>query len=340
MTCKDVLHRRHRLLFTLAGAVYVGTGVGYFTAVKGWTVINSLYFIALVVTTIGYGDHEGDFTQDESTMAFVSIYVLIGFLLIATLFTVAVEKIIQHQERYVAKMRRKLLNAMTGMDSHAEEKLQMAERAEQRALKVQVAGLAILFIVVSLTGCAIMVYQEGNTWLQSVYWLVVTGTTVGFGDISPETDIGKGFAIFYVFILTASFGILVQSVSTLLTHKNTISTLLDVHMTQELVEMLDHDGNGEIQRDEWLKGMLIRLGYVDAEVLTKIMGHFDELPHNDAGNVAIEELLPSARTDPVMLKHIIANKGVKKIELEEVDTENQVLPRRRSPTKKNKIGPR
>ncbi|MBP1910204.1 potassium channel family protein [Methanolobus bombayensis] len=41
---------------------------------------------------------------------------------------------------------------------------------------------------------------EGWTWLDSLYFSVITLTTIGFGDLTPATDLGKIFTIIYVFI--------------------------------------------------------------------------------------------------------------------------------------------
>ncbi len=51
-----------------------------------------------------------------------------------------------------------------------------------------------------LVGSASVVYHfvEGWTWLDSVYFSVITISTIGYGDFSPKTDLGKLFTIFYV----------------------------------------------------------------------------------------------------------------------------------------------
>ena len=41
---------------------------------------------------------------------------------------------------------------------------------------------------------------EGWRWLDSLYFCVMTLATVGYGDFTPTTDIGKIFAMVYVFI--------------------------------------------------------------------------------------------------------------------------------------------
>lgn len=41
---------------------------------------------------------------------------------------------------------------------------------------------------------------EKLSWLNAVYFCVITLATVGYGDITPHTDAGKLFTIFYVLV--------------------------------------------------------------------------------------------------------------------------------------------
>ncbi|KKH50383.1 potassium channel protein [Methanosarcina sp. 1.H.T.1A.1] len=51
---------------------------------------------------------------------------------------------------------------------------------------------------------------EGWSWLDSLYFSVITLTTVGYGDFTPETNYGKIFTIIYIFI---GLGILIGFVT-------------------------------------------------------------------------------------------------------------------------------
>lgn len=43
-------------------------------------------------------------------------------------------------------------------------------------------------------------FVEGWNWLDSLYFCVITLATVGYGDFSPQTDVGKIFTMIYIFL--------------------------------------------------------------------------------------------------------------------------------------------
>lgn len=43
-------------------------------------------------------------------------------------------------------------------------------------------------------------HVEGWSWLDSLYFSVVTLATIGYGDFAPQTDLGKFFTIFYIIV--------------------------------------------------------------------------------------------------------------------------------------------
>ena len=84
--------------------------------------------------------------------------------------------------------------------------LMTALRASQR--KISVFLLAVLTIVVIIGSLMYVIEGEPNGFNDipvSIYWAIVTLTTVGYGDISPQTPMGKALASL---VMVIGFGII------------------------------------------------------------------------------------------------------------------------------------
>ncbi len=58
--------------------------------------------------------------------------------------------------------------------------------------------LGITTLLLISTATVFYHFVESLRWLDAIYFSVITVATVGYGDITPHTDAGKIFTIFYV----------------------------------------------------------------------------------------------------------------------------------------------
>lgn len=79
--------------------------------------------------------------------------------------------------------------------------------------------LLITTSIVIGVGSVVYHYLEGWSWIDAIYFSVITLTTVGYGDFSPQTSEGKIFTIFYIII---GIGIILSFINTVYDHYATM----------------------------------------------------------------------------------------------------------------------
>lgn len=84
--------------------------------------------------------------------------------------------------------------------------LRFASAVRHAARDPEFRGLLVLVVVTIAAGSLFYWQIEGWTLFDAFYFCAMTLTTVGYGDLSPETVAGKLFTVFYLF---AGIGLLV-----------------------------------------------------------------------------------------------------------------------------------
>ena len=61
-------------------------------------------------------------------------------------------------------------------------------------------NLLITTNIILAIGTVSFHFIEGWSWIDSLYFSVITLTTIGYGDFSPATELGKLFALGYIVV--------------------------------------------------------------------------------------------------------------------------------------------
>ncbi|KAM9789021.1 potassium channel subfamily K member 4 [Neosynchiropus ocellatus] len=174
-TCRDFLHNftcvdpdnLQALIEEVAEAIGAGVDphVGNTTFVSQWDLASAFFFSGTVITTIGFGNIS---PKTEGGQLFCIFYALVGIPLFGILLAGVGDHLGTGLRKTVAKI----------------EKLFLKWRVSPTIVRVISAVLSILLGCLLFVAVPILVFKEVEGWtlLESAYFVVITLTTVGFGD--------------------------------------------------------------------------------------------------------------------------------------------------------------
>ena len=184
----------------------------------------------------------------------------------------------------------------------------------------QLRILIILPVAVLLIGTIGFMLLEKLSFLDALYFTIVTISTVGYGDISPTTDASKGFSIFLIIIGIGTFLTIITSVTQMLVQssqnrvrRHRLNMLIGVFYTEignQLLRILTQfDPEIDTIREEFM----VHDEYTEVEFnqLRRRLRHYDFVVSSDSVdlNVLLEflkekgDLLIRELENPDLVEH-------------------------------------
>lgn len=305
--CNSETRRLIFIAVLAAGLVSIGVAAGM--KLEGWRFVTALYFIVQVVTTIGYGD----LTPTHDLMKlFCSIYILCSLVVLAYVFNLVAQQLARMHTNFIRK-RLRVLEAMVFKHASAEvwkdqgELDKMHKKMKDmygRFNKLVAATFVIVFFLVfgtvfyrlfescscsygktRVVGCsseshATCVSTGGfvQTWCSAFYMSVVTLTTVGFGDHTPKSEIGRVVGVFWMLFGVASMANWVAKLSEFFIQEQLKrDDFIREEINEKTFKSMDVDGDGYLSRSEYRSYVLVRYGLVSQGELDTIDTHYNLL---------------------------------------------------------------
>ncbi|CAE6909640.1 TPKA [Symbiodinium natans] len=174
-TCYDKPTRAVISIFVILGSAALGGLVFKYAGGEDWSFNEALYFSVVTMTTVGFGDFAPISTNFQKILAVLFIMVSITLLAVLFGFISAEAQTLSCEPSCSGQPLRR----------------RMGGRFRSLFQTGLHPGPSLLLLLLHAVCGALFVAVESWSFLDSVYFTSVALTTVGYGDLTPQTEVGR-----------------------------------------------------------------------------------------------------------------------------------------------------
>lgn len=265
------------------------------------------------IVTVGYGDLTPGSEQGEIFTMFFAMYgiIIIG-LFLGVMGDMFIESTQKRRNDTIADVRQKYLQTFQHgtyqQRNHpplvftSEEALIEREAKDsctdsfQTYFLVCKDNLLSIAILISIAIPIIVIEDWGI--VKGLYWMVITGTTIGLGDETPTHAISKALCVIYIPLAVYTVGRLLGSIASSFLNqrgRKAEEKFLNRALKLSDLDRMDFDSNGVVSEEEFLIYMLITLQKVEEDDVNEIIQVFRKLDKTGDGALTAEDLRAGIR---------------------------------------------
>lgn len=154
-------------------------------------------------------------------------------------------------------------------------------------------------VVVILVVFGLLIAQDPSVEAARVpYFLLITSTTVGLGDVVPSSTFGRATTALFIPLVVGAMGRWLSiAASWMLENRQSAFRrhMEGRELTYEDLDVMDEDGDGHVTRAEFLEFMLVAMDKVDRDFIEEMRRQFSKLDSDGTGVLSKLDLIENAR---------------------------------------------
>ena len=296
--------------FFLMALMYLLLGMLVYNQLEGWKPLYAFYFSIVTITTVGYGGH-GLEPTDDGTRVFSIFYTYVGLFMVASRVLNLVTVTLNRRTHYYAQLAEfEATTKVSSVESKGDEDAPLHLAEPPSALRYYLVNLALIngmLFGATFLGAGIFCACESDAGLRYVdafYFAWITVTTIGYGDWALTNDTSIGFNCAFILLTAVMFTFLAGKMSELAAERAEEVRRWTIYsqrqrpteMDQGLLQKLTHTAvKGKHSRYSFLVEMLVHHELVQRIEVELIDEYFDLLDKNGDEDIDIEEMLSEAK---------------------------------------------
>ncbi|XP_010252751.1 PREDICTED: two pore potassium channel a-like [Nelumbo nucifera] len=270
--------------------LYLGVGTICFALVnkpikgkKTNEILDAVYFCVVTMTTVGYGDLVPDSTP---TKLLACAFVFMGMALVGLILSNAADYLVEKQEVLLVK----------ALHMYQIGTIDILKEVETKRVKYKFLVILILLLLLIMVGTIFLNKVENLDLVDAFYCVCSTITTLGYGDKSFSTEMGRIFAVFWILTSTiclAQFFLYFAELNTEHRQHLLVKWVLTRRMTSVDLEAADLDDDGVVGAAEFIIYKLKEMGKISQEDVALLMEEFENLDVDQSGTLSASDLLLS-----------------------------------------------
>lgn len=194
---------------------------------RSLNLVESVYLIAQIITTVGYGDITPAYRRGQVV---IGIFVLFGLIMIANVASQMGSIFLKNMDDLTSRMRTQTLadtleratlsmslaTAMTDDDVRHEWREWLRKTVTLTHMESNLTKSVLVYCLLCIVGILVFHFSEEKSWLEAVYMTIITSASLGFGACTPVTRHGMAFSAFWMLCSCAALGMVIGSFSHLM----------------------------------------------------------------------------------------------------------------------------